>query len=881
MNFNNENNDMYDELDHNLSNNRATNTLKNKATGIMKSAGKKILKAGVKAIKAALSKMLIFLGPYLGILIGLIVLFSVGYYFILEERGSTSTYTFENEEGSEKELNDKGYFVGTQLGEKNNAILEFYKHLAKNKSFWQIIGNDKEDLIQDPNIRDYYGQEENYSLSSNFLFTLDEFLYRQKYRYPEQFLKPVNYDKKTLELVQLTEDQNRTVTAKSVNRDDKTGLKTNKSVIGTWDYGLGTVYDYKKEERTEFMKGTITSREVWSGNGVTTVPANDPFLYELDGYPEDIWLIQTATTFKGKYTLKYEVQEKELRDLQEGNTDIINSTITRYHYADHVETYECGTNSEGEPTYCSKTYPLYEYRTGSVYEKLPVLVETEEPDKEINMRYLEDYLWNFESWVPDTAMENFDFFERVGTMINSNIEIGTEASGGAVEKAMQFYSIAEKTGKAYGVEADLIIAMIAQESAGNPKINKDGLAQITDISCKVSGTKLDGTSVNLNACNVADRQNPEIAIEYLAIRLSNSLKKYNGDMVKAIQAYNMPALFTYIEEHYPGSTSSMEWLNYREEARLYYGQKELGVKTRSANYNCLNDYKSDKNLPIYGDVCYVEHVLAKYQGDALKGLDKISTSENKEENGFFNSLKKGINNLFNISTKEYSEDEKHIYYSHKQTAQNVEEILTSVVTFEKKISFSEAGTDRDEKISTVGFWDSGSSGILGSLNFGDLAEFASFANQSGLIPPVDMNDKNLRISSQFGMRWGSLHTGIDVAGPIGTGLYAVDSGIVKKSYSECSPNGGYYGSRCGVAGFRGYGNVVYLKLDSGGYVLYAHMAQVAVQEGQSIAKGQLVGTLGHSGSSTGAHLHFEYRKSDNKSTAIDPSILFSRPMLSP
>ena len=71
-----------------------------------------------------------------------------------------------------------------------------------------------------------------------------------------------------------------------------------------------------------------------------------------------------------------------------------------------------------------------------------------------------------------------------------------------------------------------------------------------------------------------------------------------------------------------------------------------------------------------------------------------------------------------------------------------------------------------------------------------------------------------------------------------------------------------------ATGTASYGN--YVKIDHGnGYAtLYAHMDTVAVKKGQAVTKGQVIGTMGNTGRSFGAHLHFEVRK-DN--VRIDPT----------
>jgi murein DD-endopeptidase MepM/ murein hydrolase activator NlpD len=70
-----------------------------------------------------------------------------------------------------------------------------------------------------------------------------------------------------------------------------------------------------------------------------------------------------------------------------------------------------------------------------------------------------------------------------------------------------------------------------------------------------------------------------------------------------------------------------------------------------------------------------------------------------------------------------------------------------------------------------------------------------------------------------------------------------------------------YVSKIVYSGY-GYGNKIIIKNAQGFEILYAHMSTITVKKGQFIKKGQSVGTVGSSGLSTGAHLHYEVRKND-------------------
>lgn len=100
------------------------------------------------------------------------------------------------------------------------------------------------------------------------------------------------------------------------------------------------------------------------------------------------------------------------------------------------------------------------------------------------------------------------------------------------------------------------------------------------------------------------------------------------------------------------------------------------------------------------------------------------------------------------------------------------------------------------------------------------------------------------LTSPFGYRWGSLHEGMDISGTgYGSPIFASLDGVVV--------NAGYGGMVGSAAGY----NVV-IQHYNGYYTVYAHMSGVNVSVGQSVSRGQQIGTMGKSGTATGTHLHF-------------------------
>ncbi len=110
--------------------------------------------------------------------------------------------------------------------------------------------------------------------------------------------------------------------------------------------------------------------------------------------------------------------------------------------------------------------------------------------------------------------------------------------------------------------------------------------------------------------------------------------------------------------------------------------------------------------------------------------------------------------------------------------------------------------------------------------------------------PFDMPVRagTFRYTSGFGYRWGRLHAGTDMAGPIGTPIYATADGVVTHADWQS-----------------GYGRLIKIQHQFGLETRYAHLSRISVKKGQRVSRGDRIGDMGNSGRSTGPHLHYEVR----------------------
>jgi len=117
------------------------------------------------------------------------------------------------------------------------------------------------------------------------------------------------------------------------------------------------------------------------------------------------------------------------------------------------------------------------------------------------------------------------------------------------------------------------------------------------------------------------------------------------------------------------------------------------------------------------------------------------------------------------------------------------------------------------------------------------------------------------ITSNYGYRWGTLHAGIDIsgAGNFGSAIYAAADGVVELVFAGCPSQGKGITDTCGYGG-RTLGNYIIINHGNGYKTVYGHLHQsVKVRTGQTVSKGTRIGSMGNSGRSTGAHLHYEVR----------------------
>jgi murein DD-endopeptidase MepM/ murein hydrolase activator NlpD len=117
------------------------------------------------------------------------------------------------------------------------------------------------------------------------------------------------------------------------------------------------------------------------------------------------------------------------------------------------------------------------------------------------------------------------------------------------------------------------------------------------------------------------------------------------------------------------------------------------------------------------------------------------------------------------------------------------------------------------------------------------------------IQPIANKDLKF-VASGFGWRihpiykTEKMHTGMDFTAPVGTPIHATGNGTVSVLEFDS----------------RGLGNHIVISHGYGYESVYGHMSKMVAKRGQKVKRGDLIGYVGTSGSSTGPHLHYEVRK---------------------
>ena len=236
-----------------------------------------------------------------------------------------------------------------------------------------------------------------------------------------------------------------------------------------------------------------------------------------------------------------------------------------------------------------------------------------------------------------------------------------------------------------------------------------------------------------------------------------------------------------------------------------------------------------------------------YEVSSDNSEDTVYTKSEEEANNFVNELKTKYNKVdANLKiTVLYIEDEvseENIQTAKANLENKFETKQNEIVEEEKKaaaaVAARKAAARKATASTTTKTTTTKTSSSAGTAS-------ASLNGVSFTALPIT----SYTISTRYGTvnrAHGSPHSGLDLAAPTGTAIYAAASG--KVVYAATS-SGGY----------SGYGKLIKIDHGNGVQTWYAHCSSILVSSGQTVSAGQQIGRVGTTGYVTGPHLHFEVR----------------------
>ena len=802
--------------------------------------GKVVAKVTVKAVAAAIKAIGAIIGA-LGIwalvILAIVILVIIVYVLFMELKGPEQQFGHEmiNEKSTIVERDGETWGIAEEqdIDQMNINQRNFYRYFSNN-SYWKIVASDtevdddtkevkgvytKDDLNteemlqgtgqgEDVFIKDYYNKEAILKLPSNLLYSLDERLFLDTFRYPEQFIQPVKTlepeEINTLEDLKLesitTEKGEMNTLSVGIN---KKGLrdKTIPKVSSISQYGWASIFTYfedTKEEKQiarvsgyevvemgatkEDTKVVVVKCEVGSTEG--QCDDNIEVSYEI----EDIYVMEKAVTSVGEWFWKFkrDLIYKEPLDNEVGENKTDRTDKWKYERFEHcfepTKTTIPPTGDQQHPTVVVGCAPgqkleldLKAFKDGAIYDELPVPFE-------------EDVTNHETAYLPPNVTKKDDFMGRMGNLTNSNITVGMKLVNNKNTIAEKYRGAVQEVLDQWGVnaymDADMILAMMTQESGANPAI-KDGLMQLPFPKNNTSGsmqkcfknpnssyvpdpTKGESlgaggkicvkiTKGQLNDAKTSDNQNIRTGIaEILAAYFNpqNGWTGSRGDIAKALTAYNLgQGTLDYIRETFPFAWDTSEWMAYRDIARYEILLKKNG-QTGDGWYveHVTRYYPDDPKMLFYDQLQLLEATdddTAEDPGIGFYGIEGTKNLNGNRDNAFFDWLKKklfdffeGVGDMFKNIGKAFelrTKDTPVTIHKGEERLAVTDEILVQAVSMDLKerlshISWEERSRELPEE-ATYYFWEKGFKIPMGIVftEGGDIGG-AAFDPNSGLPP---------------------------------------------------------------------------------------------------------------------------------------------------
>ncbi len=270
-----------------------------------------------------------------------------------------------------------------------------------------------------------------------------------------------------------------------------------------------------------------------------------------------------------------------------------------------------------------------------------------------------------------------------------------------------------------------------------------------------------------------------------------------------------------------GSTSWLDALLGSEDFGSFISNLEYTKRVAQHDQE-LKDKLDEQMASLDADKKVVEDEAAQLQGVRQSEQDKLNEVESTKSQ--IASVQNDIQSTANAVNAKLGESED----KSKQLSQNYQQTQAKQNQAEKELAEAQAAADQD----------------LNNYINNNGAPSNNPASSSGFICPLPAG------SYHISQPYGGSHTGVDMAAPKGTPIYASKSGTVVTAQHWDGHSTG---------GMQSYGNMVQIMHDDGSSTLYAHCSSINVSVGQRVSQGQVIGYVGSTGNSSGNHLHFEMK----------------------
>ncbi len=408
------------------------------------------------------------------------------------------------------------------------------------------------------------------------------------------------------------------------------------------------------------------------------------------------------------------------------------------------------------------------------------------------------------------TIENESVFEQANQMVNQRLVYDSVVKSNETFEIVPTYKLAAVSTDKYSSPSTVCDKIIQQskgsiEEASGLYIDNElfGVVKNTDELKDVLNTILDN-SCDKDDAEVSFVENVENVVGLYptsAIIDSEDLHKQLVDPIEdevyyTVQDGDTPSD---IADKFNMSLEDLDAINGTPISELIFPDEQIKVKNQKTLLNVSVSYIETYETPI------------EYQ--------EIKTEDDRQYVGYSNVTQEGEEGIL-------SHKDKVTYVNNIETAR--EEISTET-TKEPVDKHVTVGTKAKPRVS-----NSGSS--LTSSYRAPSGDGVSTGSLAWPLPGITT------ISSPFGTRWGSMHSGIDIANgnAYGHTIVAADGGTVVKACDSGD----------------GYGICIIIRHNNGMSTLYAHCSSAYVISGQSVSKGQAIGAVGSTGNSFGAHLHF-------------------------